>query len=439
MSATTLRCLSARWVVPIRPAKTILEHHSLIIDDEKIIDCLPTSEARSRYPDASEERFDQHVLLPGLVNLHAHMAMTLLRGVADDLPLMTWLQEHIWPLEGRWVREDFVYDGTLIAAAEMLKSGITCVNDMYFYPQDMARALLTAGLRGMVGATIIEFPTAYASTTDDYFSKGLQARDAFQGESLIGFNLAPHAPYTISDDTFRRINTLAEQLDMPIHTHIHETASEIEGSLSNYGVRPLARLEALGLLSPRLIGAHCVHLTAAEIERMAHFNVSVAHNPSSNLKLASGIAPVFDLLNAGVNIGLGSDGAASNNRQDIFTEMRSAALLAKVSSGNPEAVNAWQALEMATINGAQALGWDKTIGSLEKGKAADVIAVELNDLFTTPVYDPISHLVYVCGREHVTDVWVNGRRRVAQRQLQGLDEQALITKAQGWQIKMKAS
>lgn len=439
MSATTLRCLSARWVVPIRPAKTILEHHSLIIDDEKIIDCLPTSEARSRYPDASEERFDQHVLLPGLVNLHAHMAMTLLRGVADDLPLMTWLQEHIWPLEGRWVREDFVYDGTLIAAAEMLKSGITCVNDMYFYPQDMARALLTAGLRGMVGATIIEFPTAYASTTDDYFSKGLQARDAFQGERLIGFNLAPHAPYTISDDTFRRINTLAEQLDMPIHTHIHETASEIEGSLSNYGVRPLARLEALGLLSPRLIGAHCVHLTPAEIERMAHFNVSVAHNPSSNLKLASGIAPVFDLLNAGVNIGLGSDGAASNNRQDIFTEMRSAALLAKVSSGNPEAVNAWQALEMATINGAQALGWDETIGSLEKGKAADVIAVELNDLFTTPVYDPISHLVYVCGREHVTDVWVNGRRRVAQRQLQGLDEQALITKAQGWQIKLKAS
>lgn len=437
MSATTLRCLSARWVVPIRPAKTILEHHSLIIDDETIIDCLPTSEARSRYPDASEERFDQHVLLPGLVNLHAHMAMTLLRGVADDLPLMTWLQEHIWPLEGRWVREDFVYDGTLIAAAEMLKSGITCVNDMYFYPQDMARALLTAGLRGMVGATIIEFPTAYASTTDDYFSKGLQARDAFQGESLIGFNLSPHAPYTISDDTFRRINTLAEQLDMPIHTHIHETASEIESSLNNYGVRPLARLEALGLLSPRLIGAHCVHLTPAEIERMAHFNVSVAHNPSSNLKLASGIAPVFDLLNAGVNIGLGSDGAASNNRQDIFTEMRSAALLAKVSSGNPEAVNAWQALEMATINGAQALGWDKTIGSLEKGKAADVIAVELNDLFTTPVYDPISHLVYVCGREHVTDVWVNGRRRVAQRQLQGLDEQALITKAQWWQMKMK--
>lgn len=439
MSATTLRCLSARWVVPIRPAKTILEHHSLIIDDEKIIDCLPSSEARSRYPDASEERFDQHVLLPGLVNLHAHMAMTLLRGVADDLPLMTWLQEHIWPLEGRWVREDFVYDGTLIAAAEMLKSGITCVNDMYFYPQDMARALLTAGLRGMVGASIIEFPTAYASTTDDYFSKGLQARDAFQGENLIGFNLAPHAPYTISDDTFRRVNTLAEQLDMPIHTHIHETASEIEGSLSHYGVRPLARLEALGLLSPRLIGAHCVHLTPAEIERMAHFNVSVAHNPSSNLKLASGIAPVFDLLTAGVNIGLGSDGAASNNRQDIFTEMRSAALLAKVSSGNPEAVNAWQALEMATINGAQALGWDETIGSLEKGKAADVIAVELNDLFTTPVYDPISHLVYVCGREHVTDVWVNGRRRVAQRQLQGLDEQALITKAQGWQIKLKAS
>lgn len=439
MSATpSLRCLSARWIVPIRPADTVLEHHSLIIDAEKIIDCLPTNEAHQRYPNASEERFDQHVLLPGLINLHAHMAMTLLRGVADDLALMSWLQDHIWPLEGRWVREDFVYDGTLIAAAEMLKSGITCVNDMYFYPQEMARALLTAGLRGMVGATIIEFPTAYASTTDDYFSKGLQARDVFQGETLIDFNLAPHAPYTISDDTFRRVNTLAEQLDLPIHTHIHESQSEIDGSISTYGVRPLARLEALGLLSPRLIAAHGVHLTPGEIERLAHFNVSIAHNPSSNLKLASGIAPVFDLLKAGVNVGLGSDGAASNNRQDIFTEMRQAALLAKVSSGNPEALNAWQALEMATINGAQALGWDDKIGSLEAGKAADIIAIELNDLFSAPVYDPVSHLVYVCGREHVSDVWVNGRRRVAKRQLQGLDEGALITLAKSWQQKIRA-
>lgn len=435
----TLKCLSARWLLPIVPQRTLLEHHSLIVDGGTIVACLPTSEARQRYPEADEEFFDQHVLLPGFVNLHAHMAMTLLRGVADDLPLMSWLQDHIWPLEGRWVREDFVYDGTLIAAAEMLRSGITCVNDMYFYPEDMARGLLSAGLRGMVGATVIEFPTAYAATTDEYFSKGLQARDAFQGESLIGFNLAPHAPYTISDATFRRVVTLAEQLDMPIHTHIHETAQEIEESLSRYGVRPLARLEALGLMGPRLIGAHGVHLTEPEIERLAHFNVSIAHNPNSNLKLASGIAPLGALLAAGINVGLGSDGAASNNRQDIFSEMRTSALLAKVASGRADAVDAWQTLEMATINGARALGWEARIGSLEVGKAADVIAVELNDLFSAPVYDPVSHLVYVCGREHVSDVWVNGSRRVKQRQLQGLDEQALIARAASWRQKMRGT
>lgn len=429
--------LSARWLLPMTPERQLLEHHSLIIDATRIVDCLPTVQARQCYPDAVEERFDQHVLMPGLINLHAHMAMSLLRGVADDLPLMTWLQEHIWPLEGRWMREDFVYDGTLLSAAEMLRSGITCVNDMYFYPQDMGRALLTAGLRGMVGASIIEFPTAYASTVDDYFSRGLQARDQFVGEELIGFNLAPHAPYTISDATFARVITLAEQLDMPIHTHIHETRQEIEDSLERFGVRPLARLEALGLLSPRLIGAHGVHLTEAEIERLCHYNCSIAHNPTSNLKLASGIAPVAALLDAGVNVGLGSDGAASNNRQDIFSEMRLAALLGKVAADDAAAVSAWQALEMATINGARALGWDDRIGSLQVGKAADVIAVELADLHCAPVYDPVSHLVYVCGREHVSDVWVNGRRRVRQRQLQGLDEAQLLSRAAAWRQKMR--
>lgn len=429
--------LSARWLLPMTPERQLLEHHSLIIDATRIVDCLPTVQARQCYPDAVEERFDQHVLMPGLINLHAHMAMSLLRGVADDLPLMTWLQEHIWPLEGRWMREDFVYDGTLLSAAEMLRSGITCVNDMYFYPQDMGRALLTAGLRGMVGASIIEFPTAYASTVDDYFSRGLQARDQFVGEELIGFNLAPHAPYTISDATFARVITLAEQLDMPIHTHIHETRQEIEDSLERFGVRPLARLEALGLLSPRLIGAHGVHLTEAEIERLCHYNCSIAHNPTSNLKLASGIAPVAALLDAGVNVGLGSDGAASNNRQDIFSEMRLAALLGKVAADDAAAVSAWQALEMATINGARALGWDDRIGSLQVGKAADVIAVKLADLHCAPVYDPVSHLVYVCGREHVSDVWVNGRRRVRQRQLQGLDEAQLLSRAAAWRQKMR--
>ena len=434
-----VKLLSARWIIPVRPAQTALEYHSLVMQDDQIIDILPTSLARQRYEEAEEEDLLQHALLPGLINTHSHAPMTLFRGLADDKPLMVWLEQHIWPAEARWVREDFVFDGTLLGAAEMLKSGITCLNDMYFYPAAAAAALISIGMRGMLGLTVIEFPTAYAANVDEYFQRGLAARDAFHGENLLGFSLAPHAPYTISDSSFQRTITLAEQLDIPIHTHIHETRSEIDTSLKQYGVRPLARLHTLGLLGPQLIAAHCVHLTEAEIELLARHDVSVAHNPSSNLKLASGIAPITELLAAGVNIGLGSDGAASNNRQCLFTEMRQAALLAKVNSHNAAALPAWKALEMATIDGARALGWADKIGSLEVGKQADIIAVAMDDLWSNPVYDPVSHLVYVCGREQVSDVWVAGKRRVAGGKLQGLDEAALMAKALGWQQRISAA
>ena len=434
-----MRLLSARWVIPIRPARTVLPYASVVVEGDRIIDLLPSAEARQKYPQAVEERFDQHALLPGFVNLHAHTAMTLFRGLADDRALMDWLQNHIWPAEGRWLSGQFVHDGTLLGAAEMLKSGITTVNDMYFYPADAARAYLAAGLRAMIGLTVLEFPTPYAADAPQYLQHGLAARDEFLAEPLLGFALAPHAPYTVTDDTFRQVLTLAEELDIPIHTHLHETAFEVSDAAARTGQRPLARLDELGLISPRLIAAHGVHLTPAEIQRLAQCNACIAHNPSSNLKLASGIAPVADLLAAGVTVGLGSDGAASNNRQDIFTEMRLVALLAKAQSQEADALPAWQALEMATVHGARALGWDSQTGSLENGKQADLIAVEMDDLYTAPVFDPVSHLVYVCGREHVSDVWVAGRRRVAHRRLHELDEARLKALAASWRQKIASA
>ncbi|WP_137938373.1 TRZ/ATZ family hydrolase [Chitinivorax sp. B] len=429
--------ISARWIIPIEPVRSVLRQHSVAIDKGRILTILPTAEAPATYIAKETVDLGSHVLMPGLVNLHAHCAMSLLRGLADDLPLMDWLNHHIWPAEGRLVRDDFVYDGTLLALAEQLRSGVTCVNDMYFYPAATARALLTAKMRGVVGATIMEFPTIYASDADDYLNKGLAARDEFSGESLISFTLAPHAPYTISDRTFGKVITLSEELNLPIHIHLHESLSEIETSLQQFHIRPLARLKALGLLSPNLIGVHCVHLNQEEIDWLAQYGCHVAHNPTSNMKLASGIAPVNALLQAGVNVGIGTDSAASNNRLDMFNEMRTTALLAKVATLQADVVPAHQALEMATLHGAKALGLDHLIGSLKPGKAADMCAIRLDDVETAPCFDPISHLVYAAGREHVTDVWVAGQRLLKSRELTTLHMAQLITRARAWRDKVR--
>ena len=359
--------------------------------------------------------------------------MTLLRGLADDLPLMEWLEQHIWPAEAKHVSAQFVHDGTLLACAEMLRGGITCFNDMYFYPKAVAQAALASGMRAAIGLITLDFSTSYAADSDDYLAKGLAARDELRDEPLLSFCLAPHAPYTVDDRNFAKVLTLAEQCDVPIHIHLHETRREIEESMQRFGVRPLERIRRLGLLSPGLIGAHGVHLNAEEIALLAQHNCSIAHCPSSNLKLASGIAPVSALIDQGVNVGLGTDGAASNNRLDVFQEMRLAALLAKGSSGRADAVNAHQALRMATLGGAQALGLDAKIGSITCGKAADLCAIRLNDIELMPCYDPVSHLVYCAGREHITDVWVSGDKRVADGELLRTGEIELINLAALWQ------
>jgi 5-methylthioadenosine/S-adenosylhomocysteine deaminase len=425
----------AASVVPIEP-RCVLADHAVAIDAGRIVALLPSGEARSRFAARATVELPRHVLLPGLVNLHCHSAMALLRGLADDLPLMEWLSKHMWPAEAKHVSDEFVHDGSLLAMAEMLRGGVTCVSDMYFFPEATARAALRAGMRAMLGVIAVEFPSAYAADAAGYITKGLATRDAYRGEPLLDFCLAPHAPYTVGDETLRRIAVLAEELDVPIHTHVHETRGEIEESLAKHGLRPLERLRRLGLVGPRLISAHAVHLQPAEIDLMAREGVRVAHCPSSNLKLASGIAPVAEMQAHGIVVGVGTDGAASNNRLDVMTEMRTAALLAKGASGNAAAVGAHAALRMATLDGAVAMGLESSIGSIEPGKWADLAAIELDAPETLPCYDPVSHVVYAAGREHVTHVWVAGEPRVQERRLVGLDQRDLHDRARWWQSRI---
>jgi 5-methylthioadenosine/S-adenosylhomocysteine deaminase len=425
--------LSARWIIPIEPAGVTLENHSLLVRGGLIVDLLPTPEAQTRYSATQQIDLSQRVLIPGLVNLHTHAAMTLMRGLADDLPLMEWLKQHIWPAESKHVSHQFVKDGSLLACAEMLRSGITCFNDMYFFPEATARAVLQSGMRAAAGIIALEFPTGYAADAEDYLRKGLEVRDAFRAEPRLSFCMAPHAPYTVSDRTFEKILTLADQLEIPVHLHLHETADEIQESLAQHKLRPMARMQALGLLGPNLIAVHMAHLTEEEIELVAERGVHVAHCPSSNLKLASGVAPVAQLAAAGANIGLGTDSAASNNRLDILNEARMAALLAKGASGDPTVLDAHRALTMATLNAARALNLDDRIGSLKPGKAADIVAIDLSSPETSPCYDVASHLVYAAGREHVSHVWVNGELLVENRKLTTLDSQELAAKSAHWQ------
>ncbi|MBV2235933.1 MAG: TRZ/ATZ family hydrolase [Sterolibacterium sp.] len=428
--------IEARWIVPVEPQGVVLEHHALAIREDRIVALLPQAEARQRFRAQRRLSLLQHVLIPGLVNLHTHAAMSLLRGYADDLPLMTWLNKHIWPAEARHVSPGFVRDGSLLACAEMLRGGTTCFNDMYFFPEATAEAAMRMGMRAALGVLAIDAPTAYAADAADYLNKGLAVRDSLRDQPLISFCMAPHAPYSVSDSLFEQVVTLAAQLDLPIHTHVHETHDEILDSLRQHGARPLARLQRLGVLGPNLIAVHAVHLDAMDIELLALHGCRVAHCPVSNLKLASGIAPVAQLLRAGVTVGLGSDGAASNNRLDMFREMNLAALLAKGSSGDAAVLGAHAALRMATLDGAAALGLERKTGSLCVGKQADICAVRLDSLDLQPCYDPVAHLVHAAGREHVSHVWVAGKIRLADGEFVDIDAAEMFDMANLWQNKL---
>lgn len=426
----TLIC--PRWTIAVEPDSQVREDVVVAIDKGRILALLSRAEAAERFePDALHER-PNHVLLPGLINAHTHAAMSMMRGYADDISLKRWLEERIWPAEMRLVNPDFVADGTRLAVTEMLRGGTTCFGDMYFFPNRVADIAAETGIRAAVGMIVVECPTPWAAKPDEYLSKGLSVHDSYRTHPLVTTFFAPHAPYSVSDDTLRRVRHLADELEVPIQMHIHETAQEVKDAVAESGKRPLQRLEELGLLTPALMAVHATQLNALEIQNLACTGVSVVHCPRSNLKLASGACPVAELTEAGVNVALGTDGAASNNRLDLWAEMEMSALLGKHVAANAEAIPASLALEMATINGARALGLADETGSLVPGKAADMICVELTAPAVRPVLDPLSQLVYCAGREHVTDAWVAGEHLLAEGRHTRIDLGPVIERAEEW-------
>jgi len=421
-----------RWLIPVEPDGLVLEGHALAVKDGRIAAILPIEQARTVYTAAEILELPSHALIPGLVNAHTHSPMSLFRGLADDLPLMRWLNDHIWPAEKRWVSESFVADGTRLALAEMLRGGTTCFNDMYFFPDVTARVSAEAGVRAMVGLIVIDFPSAWADDAGAYLARGLEVHDQLRNHPLVHTAFAPHAPYSVSQGPLERIRTLADELDVPVHIHVNETPEEVEESLKRWGKLPIQRLAELGLLNPGLMAVHMTQLTDTEIRLVAEAGAHVIHCPESNLKLANGFCPVARLVEAGVGLAIGTDGAASNNDLDMFGEMRTASLLAKGLAANAEAVPASTALRMATLNGARAMGIAEETGSLVKGKSADMVAVELGGPESVPVYNPISQLVYATGRHQVTDVWVAGKRLLHERGLTSLDREEILARANEW-------
>lgn len=424
--------INARWIIPVEPDGLVLEHHSLVVRAGTVVALLPTSAAGNAFECPEVLDRTEHALLPGLVNAHGHAAMTLFRGLSDDLPLNAWLRDHMWPAEARWVNAAFVRDGVELALLEMLSGGTTCFADMFFFPDATAHAVADSGLRACVGMVVLEQPTVWARNAEEYLSKGLAVRDQFRGHPRITMSFAPHAPYTVSDQTLDRIRTLADELETPVCMHVHETADEVATARRHDGRRPLDRLDALGLLTPQLLAVHMTELTAAEIGLLATRGVNVVHCPESNLKLASGLCPVAGLLEAGINVALGTDGAASNNDLDMWGEMRTAALLGKGVAGRADVLPAARVLRMATLNGAQALGLAERIGSLAPGKSADFICVDLSAPHCQPVYDPVSQLVYAAGRDDVTDVWVAGQQLLRDRMPLLADKAGILARTRTW-------
>ncbi|HEX5488707.1 MAG TPA: TRZ/ATZ family hydrolase [Rhodanobacteraceae bacterium] len=439
MTPRTIDLLIApRWLLPVEPDRVVLEGHAVAVTGGAIIDVLPVTEAVAQYAPRERVELPDHALIPGLVNAHTHNPMTLLRGVADDLPLMTWLREHIWPVEAKVMGPEFVRDGVELAIAEMLRGGTTCCSELYFFPDVQAATYKAHGFRALVGLPIIEFPSAWAQSRDEYFERALAVHDALRGDPLIGTAFAPHAPYTVSDESFGRIRTLSDQLDLPVHLHLMETAQEVEDSRREHGLRPMQRLQKLGLVNDRLIAVHMTQVSDPEIELCAATGVSVVHCPESNLKLASGFCPAERLRRGGVNLAIGTDGCASNNDLDMFGELRSAALLAKAVACDAAAFDDAFAIRAASLNGAKALGLGELVGSIETGKRADLVAVRMDEVETQPLYNVVSHLAYAVSRRQVSDVWIDGKRKLAEGALVDFDLSGVLEKARRWRDRIVA-
>ncbi len=429
--------IQARWIIPVDEDSVTHENHALVVNNGKIIDLLPNTQAEKKYQAKTIEKLPNHALIPGLINSHTHASMTLMRGIADDLPLMDWLENHIWPLEQKWISEAFVRDGTDLAIAEMIRGGTTCFNDMYFFPDITAHQAIQHGIRASIGLIVIDFPTIWAENSDSYIAKGLALHEQLRHEPLITTPFAPHAPYTVSDDPLSKVRTLTDELDCQVHMHLHETEHEVQDQQQKTNQTPIERLHSLGLLNPSFMAVHMTQLTDSDIQLIAETGCHIIHCPESNLKLASGFCPIAKCIEAGINVALGTDGAASNNDLDMFGEMRTAALLAKGVSGDASAVPAITALKMATLNGAKALGIDDYTGSLSIGKSADMIAIDLDQLETQPLYDPVSQIVYAANRQQVSDVWVSGKQLLKQGNLTTINIDDLKLKTKQWQERLK--
>jgi 5-methylthioadenosine/S-adenosylhomocysteine deaminase len=436
MPETVDTLLHAKWVIPVEPDCHPLVDHSVAVHEGRIHGIASTAECKARYTAKRETDLSTHALIPGLVNTHTHAAMSLFRGLADDLPLMEWLNGHIWPAEQRWVDEEFVRLGTRLAMIEMLRSGTTCFNDMYFFPDATVAACLETGMRASIGMIVIETETAWARDADDYIDRGLRLRERHADESLLRFAFAPHAPYTVSDAALSRIAQYSADWQIPVHMHLLETEWEIKQSQQQHECHPLRRLDRLGLLNERLQAVHMVQLSADDIGRVAEAGTHVVHCPQSNLKLASGFCPYSSLAQAGINVALGTDGAASNNDLDLLAEAQTAALLAKGVSGDPRAGGAFEMIEAATVNGARALGLEDSIGTIEPGKQADLCAIDLRDARTQPMHHLVSQLVYAASSRQVSDVWVAGRRVLESGQLTTIDIEAVVDRARSWQHRL---
>lgn len=418
---------------------TVLSPGAIAIDGSDIV-AVDT-------PDAIDSKFDARetidasgqVILPGLINTHTHAPMVMYRGLADDLALMDWLQKYIFPAEAKTVSPDMVRIGTRLAALEMIESGTSTFADMYYFEDDIARAAREAGLRGVLGETIIQFPVADAKTPAEALARTEAYIKAFKDDPLITPAVAPHSMYTLDQATLTACATLARKYDVPVLIHVAETEDELKIAREQHQATPVGYLEAIGFWTPRTLVAHGVWVNDDDIQILKRRGIGVSHNPESNMKLASGTAPVTKYLAAGVTLGLGTDGAASNNDLDMFEAMRQAAFLAKLSSRDPTAVPAQAALDMATIGGARALGMERTIGSLEAGKRADVIVVSMDSARQTPMYDPVSHLVYVTRGDDVRTTIVNGKILMKDRQVRTLERAAVLADASSLAAKVRAA
>ena len=429
--------ISASWIFTSNSEGQLLSDYSIVIENDKIIDLVPQDKVFDEYEANDTYQLTDHILIPGLINTHTHAAMSLFKGFADDLPLQDWLNDYIWPAEKEFINSSFVKDGSILALSEMIKSGVTTFNDMYFFPDATAEAVKELGVRSNIGLVVLDFPTNYATDPEDYLLKGFEFRDKWRNEELITTSIAPHAPYSVSDEAFTLINTYSEELSINIHTHLHETQWEIEDSIEKYGITPVQRLNNLGIIGPSLMAVHCVYLNDQDMATLAKNKVSIVHNPSSNMKLGSGIADIAKMLKQNLNISLGTDSSASNNRLDIMEEMRLAALLIKGSTKSPESFSANEAIKMATINGAKALGLESIIGSIEKNKKADLVAIDLNSIENQPIYNPLTTLVYSSSRSDVSYVWIDGEIKFKDKKLVKIDEERIIQLAKKWQRKLK--